>query len=320
MPVYSASASKSGTARLPLDRSYIITSSASATATSSESQNDAQTTADTIAEEVAKSVAGNDANIISQALELSPAGIIKAHNLDDFSVSYNFGLGTTRYNGLVESSAADDNNLMFKGGFTLKPSATAAGTLGATAAATLLAGRGSIYTTFAPLFSTNPVFMRATYYDYDVLISIVSNIDVGQFRGALLDGLKHSLSYSYTIRGTYKSHNLLTELFASEIEDIVYSIINDKVPIGEWLPAEILAHDLSLRSNVAQLLDKGIAVAETQVTNAQIEADAKKAVLGGVLEYTLSVQYEDAFTSKRFARANAAAAAKFKGADTPELL
>ena len=298
MSGFSASASKGGSARLPIDRSHTVTSTASATATSVVSQSDAQTTADTIAQQVANSVAGNDANIISQALELSPAGIIKAHNIDDFIVSYNFGPGTTRYSGTVSPDASNPENLAFYGGFSLQPSATPA--LGAATAATLLSGRGSIYTTFAPIPSLT------TPYYYDVLVSIVNNIDVGQFKGALLDGVKHSMAYCYTIRGTYSSPTKLKDLAEAEIEDIVYSIINDTAG-DSWEPAKVLTNDLSLRSNSCQLLDKGAAVSGTQVTNAQIGADAKKtAVLGGVLEYTLGVQYEDAFTSKRFARAHTA--------------
>jgi len=328
MPVYSASASKSGSARLPLDRSYIVTSSASATATSEVSQSNAQTTADTIAEEVAKSVAENDANIISQTLELSPAGIIKAHNIADFSVSYNFGEGTTKYNGSVSADTTsiipNSNNFSFYGGFLIPaaPAAAPAGTPGATPAATLLGGRGSIYATFTP---TNPV---ETSNVYEVLISIVNNIDVAQFRGALFDGLKHSMSYNYTIRGTYTYNGNgplppPTPPSSDDVEQIVYAIINGTVayPDDNWTPAQVLANDLSLKSNSCQLLDKGAAVAETQVTNAQIGTDAKKkAVLGDVLEYTLSVQFEDAITSRKFARANATAAALFKGATTAATL
>ena len=76
MSSFSASASKKGIAETSTDPKYIVTSSASATATSDVSQTDAQTTANTIAEEVARSVAQNDANIISQTLALSPAGVL----------------------------------------------------------------------------------------------------------------------------------------------------------------------------------------------------------------------------------------------------
>ena len=80
MSSFSASASKRGIAETSTDPKYIVTSSASATATSDVSQTDAQTTANTIAEEVAKSVAQNDANIISQTLALSPAGVLGAYS------------------------------------------------------------------------------------------------------------------------------------------------------------------------------------------------------------------------------------------------
>ena len=86
MSSFSASASKKGIAETSTDPKYIVTSSASATATSDVSQTDAQTTANTIAEEVARSVAQNDANIISQTLALSPAGVLGAYSF--LNISY----------------------------------------------------------------------------------------------------------------------------------------------------------------------------------------------------------------------------------------
>jgi hypothetical protein len=115
MSSFSATASKKGIAETSTDPKYIVTSSASATATSDVSQSDAQKTADTIAEEVAKSVAGNDANIISQTLALSPAGIIGAYSYLNIEYAVQTDISSssepnTSFTGVIYNTGAEGKN------------------------------------------------------------------------------------------------------------------------------------------------------------------------------------------------------------------
>ena len=117
MSTFSASASKRGIAETSTDPKYVVTSSASATATSDVSQSDAQTTADTIAEEVAKSVAKNDANIISQTLALSPAGVLGAYSYLNIAYKVQTDVGTdaepnTAFTGVIFNPLGITNSLI----------------------------------------------------------------------------------------------------------------------------------------------------------------------------------------------------------------
>ena len=115
MSSFSASASKKGIAETSTDPKYIVTSSASATATSDVSQTDAQTTANTIAEEVAKSVAQNDANIISQTLALSPAGVLGAYSFLNIAYAVQTDISpSTSFTGVIFNTTVggDKNSLI----------------------------------------------------------------------------------------------------------------------------------------------------------------------------------------------------------------
>ena len=115
MSSFSASASKRGIAETSTDPKYIVTSSASATATSDVSQTDAQTTANTIAEEVAKSVAQNDANIISQTLALSPAGVLGAYSFLNIAYAVQTDISpSTSFTGVIFNTTVggDKNSLI----------------------------------------------------------------------------------------------------------------------------------------------------------------------------------------------------------------
>jgi hypothetical protein len=102
MSNFSASASKSGTAQTSTKPPYTVNSTASATATSNESQSNAQTTANTIAQQVANSVAQNDANIISQTLALSPAGVLGTYDYLNISFAFQTSInGQAEYDGLI---------------------------------------------------------------------------------------------------------------------------------------------------------------------------------------------------------------------------
>jgi hypothetical protein len=68
---YTASVSATGSALTDTEPTFLVTSTASATVTSNVSYQDAYKTALTLAQDDANSVAENDANVITQAVDIS---------------------------------------------------------------------------------------------------------------------------------------------------------------------------------------------------------------------------------------------------------
>jgi len=86
MSSFTASALANGSSQTSTVPSTTVTATATASATSNISQEDAQTLANTTALNVANSAAQNDANIISQSLNLSPAGLKGTYS--NYNVEY----------------------------------------------------------------------------------------------------------------------------------------------------------------------------------------------------------------------------------------
>lgn len=94
MSLFKASATASGNAYTNTEPSKLVTSTASATASSNLSQENAQEIANVNAQAVANSVASNDANIITQTLNLTTANLKGFYNYLTFyeaiQTDYNF--------------------------------------------------------------------------------------------------------------------------------------------------------------------------------------------------------------------------------------
>jgi hypothetical protein len=105
---YVANASAGGIAYTSTNPAYLVTSTATASASSNISQSTAQKIANNTAQQTADSVAQNDANIISQAVNISPAGVIG--QFSDFNISFAFKTsidGQAEFNGVMKTVDAE---------------------------------------------------------------------------------------------------------------------------------------------------------------------------------------------------------------------
>ena len=107
---FNATETANGNAHTSTTPPYLITSSASATATANSDDN-AKKIANDTAKQLANSVAQNDANIISQTLNLSPAGVIGQYN--HLNISYAFKIpinGQGEFTGMIKPSNIDESS------------------------------------------------------------------------------------------------------------------------------------------------------------------------------------------------------------------
>lgn len=109
MSSFTASSKASGSAQTSTTPAYKVTSTASATATSNLSQANAQEQANKTAQQVANSVAQNDASVITQTLNISPAGVIGQYNFLDISFAFKVPInGNGEFNGLITEVVQDE--------------------------------------------------------------------------------------------------------------------------------------------------------------------------------------------------------------------
>jgi hypothetical protein len=109
MSLFNATGSASGYAYTSTVPPYLVTSNASATA-SANSEDIAKEIANNTAKQLANSVAQNDANIISQALNISPAGVIGEYNYLNLSYAVKTPInGQGEFNGLIIPSGIDES-------------------------------------------------------------------------------------------------------------------------------------------------------------------------------------------------------------------
>jgi len=109
MSTFTASGNANGVAYTSTSPAYKVTSSATATASSDLSQANAKEEADNTAQQVANSVAQNDANVISQTLNLSPAGVIGQYSFLSLSYAYKIPInGNGTFNGLIKEFTDDE--------------------------------------------------------------------------------------------------------------------------------------------------------------------------------------------------------------------
>lgn len=109
MSSFTATGNASGQAYTSTTPAYLVTSTATATASSTLSQNNAQEIASLTAQQVANSVAENDANIVSQTLDLSPAGVIGQYSYLNLSFSLKIPInGQGEFNGLIKDVVIDE--------------------------------------------------------------------------------------------------------------------------------------------------------------------------------------------------------------------
>ena len=113
MSSFTASSKAVGSAQTSTTPAYKVTSSATATASSNLSQANAQEEADNTAQQVANSVAQNDANIISQTLNLIPISVIGANSFLNIAFAFKTSLNQCDFNGvIVSASEQTENNLI----------------------------------------------------------------------------------------------------------------------------------------------------------------------------------------------------------------
>jgi hypothetical protein len=97
--------SASGNAYTSTTPPYLVTSTASATATSNLSEDNAKEIASNTAQQSANSVAQNDANIISQTLNLIPISVIGANTFLNISFAFKTSLSNQcEFNGVIVSA------------------------------------------------------------------------------------------------------------------------------------------------------------------------------------------------------------------------
>jgi len=109
MSSFNASGSANGSAYTSTNPAYLVTSSATATASSNLSQKNAKKKAKEVAQQVANSVAQNNANIISQSLGLSPAGVIGQYSYLNISYAIKTAInGQGEFDGLIKPQITDE--------------------------------------------------------------------------------------------------------------------------------------------------------------------------------------------------------------------
>jgi len=109
MSSFNANESAVGNAYTSTTPSYLVSSTSSATASSSLSQKNAEKKAKEIAKQVANSAAQNDAHIISQALSLSPAGVIDQYSYLNISYAIKTAInGQGEFDGLIKPQITDE--------------------------------------------------------------------------------------------------------------------------------------------------------------------------------------------------------------------
>jgi hypothetical protein len=109
MSSFNANESALGNAYTSTTPSYLVTSNSTATASSNLSQKNAEKKAKKIAEQVANSAAQNDAHIISQALTLSPAGVIDQYSYLNISYAVKTAInGQGEFDGLIKPQITDE--------------------------------------------------------------------------------------------------------------------------------------------------------------------------------------------------------------------
>lgn len=114
MSSFESSAIANGRAFTSTNPSYLVTSSASATATSNLSEENAQDVAIKLAEQIANTAAQNDANIISQTIKLSPTGILGTYSYLNISFTINTSIkGTGKFNGIIIQDTSSSSNVNF---------------------------------------------------------------------------------------------------------------------------------------------------------------------------------------------------------------
>jgi hypothetical protein len=102
MSSYSATATAYGSAQTSTDPPYTVTSTATASASSDLSESIAQEEANKSAQQLANNVAQNDANIISQALQISPTGVIGTYKYLNINFAFKTSInGQAEFNGLI---------------------------------------------------------------------------------------------------------------------------------------------------------------------------------------------------------------------------
>jgi hypothetical protein len=114
MSSFEASAIANGRAFTSTNPAYLVTSSASATATSNLSEENAQDVAIKTAEQIANTAAQNDANIISQTIKLSPTGILGTYSYLNISFTINTSIkGLGKFNGIIIQDSSNSSNVNF---------------------------------------------------------------------------------------------------------------------------------------------------------------------------------------------------------------
>ena len=115
MSSFNATENATGNAYTSTTPPYLVTSSASATATSNLSEDNAKEIASNTAQQSANSVAQNDANIISQTLNLIPISVIGANSFLNITFVFKTSLGNqSEFNGLIVSAPeqTSDNSIL----------------------------------------------------------------------------------------------------------------------------------------------------------------------------------------------------------------
>jgi hypothetical protein len=105
-----------GSAYTSTNPPYLVTATATESASSNISQNHAQDIANNTAQQVANTTANNDANIITQALNLSPSGVIGQFN--SFNISFVSTVpinGNGEFVGLIKEIVEDELETPIKG-------------------------------------------------------------------------------------------------------------------------------------------------------------------------------------------------------------
>jgi hypothetical protein len=109
MSSFNANESAVGNAYTSTTPSYLVSSNSTATASSNLSQKNAEKKAKKIAQRVADSAAQNDAHIISQALALSPAGVIDQYSYLNISYAVKTAInGQGEFDGLIKPQITDE--------------------------------------------------------------------------------------------------------------------------------------------------------------------------------------------------------------------
>ena len=215
MSLFSATATCIGNAETSTNPPYNVTSSATASTTSNISQSDAEEEAFKTAQQVANSAAQNDANVISQAINLSPTGVIGTYsylNIDFvFKTSIN---GQGEFNGLIIPSLGFDINSFLAIQITSKKSIYDAQTLLPIAGADHLTSMSSNVNNYGGIYGD--VTVRGVVYSSPTPKSIlssnrVSSIDI-EYNGytykiKITSNLKHFSSIPILPTTTYNELN-----------------------------------------------------------------------------------------------------------------